>query len=52
VTWSGRAGVRFADPVGRRGFALLLSIYDGYSNQRQFFNRKSKYAGVEVRFDL
>ncbi len=52
VTWSGRAGVRFADPVGRRGFALLLSIYDGYSNQRQFFNRKSKYVGVEVRFDL
>lgn len=52
VTWSGRAGVLFADPVGRRGFALLLSFYDGYSNQRQFFNKLSRYVGMEVRFDL
>ena len=52
VSWSGRAGVRLADPVGRRGFALLLNWYDGYSNQRQFFNRISRYVGVEVRFDL
>jgi hypothetical protein len=52
VSWSGRAGVRFADPVGRRGFALLLSFYDGYSNQKQFFNRISRHVGMEVRFDL
>lgn len=52
VSWSGRAGVRLADPVGRRGFALLLSFYDGYSNQKQFFNRVTRHWGVEVRFDL
>ena len=52
VTWSGRAGFRFADPQGRRGFALLLTIYDGYSSQRQFFRERSRYVGVEVRFDL
>ncbi len=52
VTWSGRAGARFADPQGRRGFALLLTFLDGYSSQRQFFREKSRYYGVEVRFDL
>jgi hypothetical protein len=52
VTWSGRAGARFADPAGRRGFALLLTFLDGYSPQRQFFLQKARYYGVEVRFDL
>lgn len=52
VTWSGRAGARFADPQGRRGFALLLTFLDGYSSQRQFYLKKSRYYGVEVRFDL
>ncbi len=52
VTWSGRAGFRFADPQGRRGFALLLTWLDGFSSQRQFYNQKSRYYGVEVRFDL
>ena len=52
VTWSGRAGARFADPQGRRGIALLLTFLDGYSSQRQFFREKSRYYGVEVRFDL
>ena len=52
VTWSGRAGARFADPQGRRGFALLFTFLDGYSSQRQFFLEKSRYYGVEVRFDL
>lgn len=52
VTWSGRAGIRLMDPIGRRGFAFLLTYMDGYSNQRQFFREKSRYAGVEVRFDM
>ena len=52
ATFSGRAGVRFADPSGRRGFALLLTWLDGMSPQKQFYLQKSRYVGVEVRFDL
>ena len=52
VTLSGRAGIRFADPQGRRGFAMLLTFLDGMSPQRQFFLAKSRYFGLEVRFDL
>ena len=52
VTLSGRAGIRFADPQGRRGFAMLLTFLDGMSPQRQFFLSKSRYFGLEVRFDL
>ncbi len=52
VTWSGRAGFRFADPQGRRGFALLFTWLDGMSPQRQFYLEKARYYGVEVRFDL
>ena len=52
LTWSGRAGFRFADPQSRRGFALLLTFLNGYSPQRQFFREKARYYGVEVRFDL
>ncbi len=52
ITWSGRAGIRLMDPIGRRGFAFLFTFLDGYSNQRQFFLAKSRYAGIEVRFDM
>ncbi len=52
VTWSARAGIRLADGARRRGMALLLSYLDGMSPQRQFYLTKSRYAGVEVRFDL
>lgn len=52
VTVSGRAGFRFADPAGRRGFAMLLTYLDGRSTQRQFYLAKSRYVGVEIRFDL
>ncbi len=52
VTWSGRAGVRLPDADGRRTFALLLNFLDGMSPQRQFFTRRTRYAGIEVRFDL
>ncbi|NOT06867.1 MAG: DUF1207 domain-containing protein [Gemmatimonadales bacterium] len=52
ATFSGRAGARFVDGQGRRGFGLFLTWYDGMSSQRQFFFAKSRYVGVEVRFDL
>jgi hypothetical protein len=52
VTLAGRAGIRFSDPTRRRGFALLLTFLDGMSPQRQFFLQKSRYYGMEVRFDL
>jgi len=52
VTLAGRAGIRFSDPARRRGFALLLTFLDGMSPQRQFYLEKSRYFGVEVRFDL
>jgi uncharacterized protein DUF1207 len=52
VTWSGRAGVRLPDADGRRAFALLLNFLDGMSPQRQFYNKRTRYAGIEVRFDL
>jgi len=52
VTWSGRAGVRLPDADGRRAFALLLNYLDGMSPQRQFYLSRTRYAGIEVRFDL
>ena len=52
VTWSGRAGVRLPDGEGRRGMALLLTFLDGTSPQRQFYLARTRYAGIEVRFDL
>ena len=52
VTLAGRAGIRFSDPTRRRGFALLLTFLDGMSPQRQFYLEKSRYYGLEVRFDL
>jgi uncharacterized protein DUF1207 len=52
VTLAGRAGIRFSDPTRRRGFSLLLTFLDGMSPQRQFYLQKSRYYGMEVRFDL
>jgi uncharacterized protein DUF1207 len=52
LTLAGRAGVKFSDPGRRRGFALLLTYLDGMSPQKQFYLQKSRYVGVEVRFDL
>jgi len=51
-TLAGRAGVRFSDTTRRRGFSMLLTWLDGMSPQRQFYLEKSRYFGVEVRFDL
>jgi hypothetical protein len=52
LTWSGRAGIRVADPTDRRGIAFLLTFLDGMSPQRQFYASKTRYVGFEVRFDL
>ena len=35
-----------------RAFALLLNYLDGMSPQRQFYLSRTRYAGIEVRFDL
>jgi hypothetical protein len=51
-TYSGRAGVRFAEGRSDRGLALLLTFLSGQSTQRQFYARRSRYVGMEVRFDL
>lgn len=51
-TYSGRAGVRFAEGGSDRGLALLLTFLSGQSTQRQFYSRRSRYVGMEVRFDL
>jgi hypothetical protein len=51
-TVSARAGIRFGGPRDRRGFAMLLTYLDGQSTQRQFYLSRSRYGGVEVRFDL
>jgi len=51
-TYSGRAGVRFAERRSDRGMALLLTFLSGQSTQRQFYSRRSRYVGMEVRFDL
>lgn len=51
-TYSGRAGVRFAEGRAERGVALLLTFLSGQSTQRQFYSRRSRYVGMEVRFDL
>jgi hypothetical protein len=51
-TYSGRAGIRFAEGRSNRGMALLLTFLSGQSTQRQFYARRSRYVGMEVRFDL
>jgi hypothetical protein len=51
VSTSAKLGVAFGG-LGRREVALALIAHDGLSTQRQFFRRESRYAGLEVRFDL
>jgi hypothetical protein len=51
-TWSGRAGVQFGGGDERRRFGLYLIGLSGLSTQRQFFGERSRYVGVEIRFDL
>ena len=49
VTTSGRAGIDL-DRGGRR-VGVGLVFVNGLSTQRQFYDRRSRYAGVELRFD-
>ncbi len=51
-TYSGRAGIRFAEGPGGKGLAVLLTFLSGQSTQRQFYSQRSRYVGMEVRFDL
>lgn len=51
VSTSAKLGVAFPSGTGREvGVALIA--HDGLSTQRQFFRERSRYLGVEVRFDL
>jgi len=49
VTTSLRGGVELAS--GGRAFAVSLLFSNGLSTQRQFFRDRSRYFGVELRFD-
>ncbi len=49
VTVSGRAGIELARD-GRR-LAIGLVFLDGTSTQRQFYDKLSRYWGVELRFE-
>ena len=51
VSSSARAGVALRADGGREvGIALIA--HDGLSTQRQFFRQRSRYIGLELRFDL
>jgi hypothetical protein len=50
VTTTGRAGVAF--DAGGRSAGVAIVALDGRSPQRQFYGRRSRYVGLELRFDL
>ncbi len=50
-TGSARLGVTFRSGT-RRALSLALAALDGRSTQRQFFGRRSRYLGAEIRLDL
>lgn len=49
VTSTGRVGV--ALDSGGRSVSISLVALDGLSSQRQFFGNRSRYVGLELRFD-
>ncbi len=51
VSTTARLGVELGALHGNR-IAVGLVVHDGLSTQRQFYSAESRYAGVEVRFDL
>ncbi len=51
VSTTARVGVELGARRGNR-IALAFLFHDGLSTQRQFYRAESRYAGVEVRFDL
>lgn len=47
------AGISFPDGAhGWRRFSLSAVAYDGPTYQRQFYQKQTTYAGLEIRFDL
>lgn len=50
VTTTARAGV--ALQRGNRDVSIGAVFLNGLSNQRQFYNRRSRFVGFELRFDL
>lgn len=50
LTTTGRAGLELG--VGDRAIGVSLVGLDGLSSQRQFYLERSRYLGVELRFDL
>ena len=51
VSTTARAGVGLQSGNGRE-VGLALIAHDGLSTQRQFYQRQSRYLGLEIRFDL
>jgi hypothetical protein len=52
VSSSLKLGVGLQAAPGSREIGLAIIAHDGLSTQRQFFQKESRYVGVEVRFDL
>ena len=52
LSTSAKLGVAVRGKGGARSVGLAVIAHDGLSTQRQFFRRKSRYLGLEVRFDL
>jgi hypothetical protein len=53
VSSSAKVGFTLGSPSGLgRDVGIALIAHDGLSTQRQFFREKSRYLGVELRFDL
>ena len=52
LSGSARLGVAFSGKRDGRELGLALIAHDGLSTQRQFFRARSRYVGVELRFDL
>ena len=50
VTTTARAGLEVGGDRGRMGVSMVF--LDGQSTMRQFYDRRSRYVGVELRFEL
>lgn len=51
ISSSARAGVALRGASGREA-GIAIIAHDGLSTQRQFFRQRSRYIGLELRFDL
>jgi hypothetical protein len=52
VSTSAKLGISLGSTGVGRDLGIALIAHDGLSTQRQFFREKSRYLGVELRFDL